>query len=476
MLRANVRLETGSALLTALFASLVLGALVVIFVGNAVSQSRASVASQGFEQTLHVSETATDVAFARLADNRDYFTTTASVTGDERTWAINQADLAVGANCEHAVRVGQGDAIPVVPRRNSWMDATTVYGVGYLPDCQTRQTVRVIKMELVSEPVQSYNPAGAIVSAGDVNLKKNVKVTGGVHANGKLTYGGNSGSIDDATASTCSANATSKIDCTSGPMVEVVALRAREFWEKRTNPSVDLIVPWYDLCEDGNIRVPLASDTEPCKGTLLPTATLSKPVGWTFVPATRTWTHSGNTLTEGVYYAFNSNLSVLDSPQKVGASFFAEGKLSELKTGIGDKSGSVLIDKNPKITPVWPGVGIVADVDIAIERNGAYDGTQAMMYAREQIRWDKNHKTSGVFFIACDESLGSQWTENNPESKWCPAPGATDSRNSTDLSPVHENPSESISLQNMDIAFTDQGTTLIPGSDDLSVARWQELG
>jgi hypothetical protein len=475
MLRSTVRSESGSALLTALFASLVLGALVVIFVGNAVSQSRASAASQGFEQTLHVSETATDVAFARLADNRDYFTTTASVTGNERTWAINQADLAVGASCEHAVRVGQGDAIPVVPRRNSWMDATTVYGVGYLPDCQTRKTVRVIKMELVSEPVQSYNPASAIVSGGDVNLEKNVKVTGGVHANGKLTYGGNSGSVDDATASTCGANATSKIDCTSEPMVDVIALRAREFWEKRTNPSVDLSVTWYDLCENGNIYVPLASDTQPCQGALLPTPTLPKPIGWTFVSSTRTWTHSGNTLPDGVYYAVNANLRVVDNPQGGRASFFAEGKVSELKTGIGNKSGSVTIDKNPKVTPVWPGVGIVADVDIAIENNGAYDGTQAMMYAREQIRWRNNHKTSGVFFIACDESLGSQWTENNPDSKWCPAPGAAGSHNSTELSPVHTNPSESISMQNMDIAFTDQGTTLIPGSDDLSVARWQEI-
>jgi hypothetical protein len=180
-------------------------------------------------------------------------------------------------------------------------------------------------------------------------------------------------------------------------------------------------------------------------------------------------------LSDGVYYAVNTNIRVRDTPVGVRASFLAEGKISELKTDIGNKSGSVTIEKNPKITPVWPGVGIVADVDIDIENNGAYDGTQAMLYAREQIRWQNNHKTSGVFFIACDESLGSQWTENNPKSKWCPAPGAADSNNSTALSPVHKNPSESISVQNMDIAFTDNGTTLIPGSDDLSVARWQEI-
>lgn len=477
MERSDSQSEAGSALLTALFASLVLGALVVIFVGNAVSQTRASFASQGFEQTLHVAEAATDVALSRLAENRSYFTTTAGVSGNERTWAINQADLAVGASCQNAVRVGQGQAIPVVARRSTWMDATTVYGVGYLPDCLTRTTVRVVKMELVAQPVENYAPGKAIVSGGNVDLTGNVTVVGGVHANGTLKYGGSSGAVDQASAGTCGAGSTG-ISCTQTPPVGVPAWRARDYWELRTNPSLDLSVPWYDMCVDGKVYIPRpepapVGPTDPCEGVALSAG--NRPVGWTFDPLTRIWRHSGNTMSNGVYYAVDSNIVIEDSPSSARATLIAQGKTSELVTDVGSKSGSITIEFNPKFTPVWPGVGLVADVDINILKNGAFDGTQAMMYAREQIRWSQNHKTSGVFFVACDESLGSSWSQANPKASTCPAPAAVGSRDSTIGSPVHYVPSQSISLQNMNLSFDGKGITLVPGSDKLSIARWQEL-
>ncbi len=289
----------------------------------------------------------------------------------------------------------------------------------------------------------------------------NLKVSGGVHANGELYYGGNSGQIDSASGGSCAGNAGSKLGCTATDPVSVPNLRARQFWLLRTNPSIDVDVPWYDLCP-GEIKRPNPTDTKPCQGS--PVASLT---GWNWHGASSTWRHTGGSLGDGIYYGAGTNVTILDNPH-ARVSLLAEGN----GTGSGADAGSLRIEKNPKFTPAWPGVGMVADVDIVVDQNGAYDGTQTMVYAHEQIRWSQNHRTTGVFFIACDESLRSAWSLANPTATECPMPGAVGSESSSLNSPID---APSIAIQNVTISFNDSGTTLIPGSDRLTMSRWAEV-
>ena len=117
-------------------------------------------------------------------------------------------------------------------------------------------------------------------------------------------------------------------------------------------------------------------------------------------------------------------------------------------------------------------MGIVADVDIVLEQNGAFDGVQALMYAHEQIEWQQNHKSSGAFFIGCDESLGSTWSLSEPDARYCPNPSEAGQVNSTGGSPI----STSVAaLQNMEVNFDNSGVTLIPGSGEVKLGRWRAI-
>jgi hypothetical protein len=463
--------EAGVALPTALLAMLVLLMLGGLFVAYANPQQRATATAQAFEGGLHVAESSAELALAALADPDQSdrpFTAPDAAPADSagaKTWAVNHALAQLDATCSQFERTAGGDGIAVVDGVTG-----TVYGVGFLPDCQGRTTTRVMRVNYDTRPLVPQPGTVGILTGGDIHFDHaNAKISaGGIHSNGSIV--GSPGSVDGSYP--YSAGGSCNSPCQSGaPTKPIPNFTARDFWDVRTQPSTNTTNdPFYELCDNGSIRASSPNAPEPCHENS-PIATLAN---WEFTAASEphgggTWRWTSNAgPPPGQYYAYQTNI-VNEMNNGNGnssrATFFAEADIESVKNGRGDRSGSITFTENPKFFPSWPGVGVIADVDVLIEKNLRADGQVTLVFAREQFQVDFNGKYERLMFMACDQSLGS--ADYEPDDTFCEASGLKSSNNS----PIHT----SRITKNAEFENPLEAAPIVPNLGITGVSDWEVL-
>ncbi|MCC5949696.1 MAG: hypothetical protein JJT89_14690 [Nitriliruptoraceae bacterium] len=469
--RSHTGAEDGVALPTALLGMLVLLMLSALFVAYATPQQRATTTTVNAESALLVAESAAELAVAALADPeqpQQPFTAPTSAPDDAaqaRQWAIDQALTRVTPGCASFQRSAGGDGIAIVDDTSA-----TIYGVGFLPDCESRTTTRVMRVNYDSRPLVPLPATVSILTGGDLYFDHaNTRIgDGGVHANGDIV--GSPGRVDGpySAAGTCSDS-----DCTAGAAPKPIPnFTARRFWEQRldgqVNPNND---PWYELCPDGTVQRSPGDADEPCDGTQI----IDKPSpNWVFTDTggRRTWTWTANAgPPDGQYYAYRSNI-VNEMNNGNGnssrMSLFAEATTDDLLSspGAGSTAGSITFTKNPKFFPSWPGVGVVADVDVMVEQNLRADGQMTLVFAREQFRIDFNGSYDRLFFMSCDASLLA--TNFDPDDSECSPDTA---QRSSGGSPIDTNRF----TRNATVDSPPEGEAIVPNLGITGVGDWEAL-
>ena len=460
--------EAGVALPTALLAMLVLLMLGGLFVAYANPQQRATATTVNREVGLMVAESAVELAVAALADPEQPdqpFTPADSAPEDRdaaREWAVNHAVGQVSSGCAAFQRTAGGDGVAIVDQANA-----AVYGVSFLPDCETRRTVRVMRVAYDTRPLVPLPATVSILTGGDIYFDHaNARIgDGGIHANGDII--GTPGSVDGpySASGTCSDS-----DCQAGaPPKPIPNYRARDFWEQRyeqaTNPNND---PFYELCPDGTVQSSDSDADEPCDGS---NVVGSPSPNWVFsdVGGVRTWTWTANAgPPDGQYYAYGSNIfNEMNNGNGNSSriSLFAEAAPADLLSapGAGATAGSVTFTKNPKFFPSWPGVGVVADVDVMIEQNLRADGQMTLVFAREQFQIDFNGAYDRIFFMACDSTI----LEYDPDETEC-SPGSTPS---TVGSPIDT----TRITKNAEFETPPTGEAIVPNLGITGIGEWEAL-
>jgi hypothetical protein len=472
------RPEDGIALPTALLAMLILLMFGGLFVAYSTSEQRATRGTQAFEGGLHVAETAVEIGLAALSDPDQSdrpFEPMSTAPADPlaaRQWAIGEAIGQVTADCANFKSTAGGDGIAILDDFSG-----TVYGVGFLPDCNTRSSVRVVRLAFDEYPVSIYSPGGTILTNGDIYFNQNATVNGGLHANGNVTGGPASASGGDVTAAgTC----TSSPHCTGGAAVKNIPnWSARHFWDARDESQVNANNdPFYELCPDGKVRI--NSTTVPCDGTVIP----APHTGWKFVSsydygtndiANRIWGPTwvwdrNHGPPDAIYYAYQTNVVSHDNSGMSTSSRFsviAEADRAKLATN-GAHSGNIGFTMNPKFFASWTGVGVVADVDIVIDKNISAFGSATMVFAREQFMFLQNGKSDRTFYIACDASLASTVYDPENTDPFCDRDA---SLKSSLNSPIHQTRIR----RNTSFEAPGDGVVVTPNLGITGVTAWEVL-
>jgi hypothetical protein len=471
--------EDGIAIPTALLAMMILLMLGGLFVTYGTSEQRATRGTQAFEGGLHVAETAVEIGLASLSDpdqaDRPYEPTSPAPAGEAaaRQWAIDRAIERVTPDCGDFKRTAGGDGIAILDDSSGM-----VYGVGFLPDCTSRRSVRVVRLAFDEYPVSTYSPGGTILTNGDIVFNGNASVAGGLHANGNVTGGPHQAPGGGITAAgTC----TDSTHCTPGaPALNVPAWSARHFWDTRLESQVNVNGdPIYELCSDGQVRI--NSTNGPCtNGTIIP----PPHAGWRFQTshtygstqvtnrnwgATWVWDRNHGP-PDGIYYAHHTNVVSNDNSGMSTSSRFtviAEADRTKLASN-GAHSGSIGFTQNPKFFASWTGVGVVADVDIVIDKNLSAFGSATMVFAREQFMFVQNGRSDRTFYIACDESLANTTYDPETNEPYCDR--------GTSLKSSVNSPISSVRIrQNTTFDAPGEGVVVTPNLGITGVTAWEVL-
>jgi hypothetical protein len=470
------RAQDGVALPTALLAMLILLMLGGLFVSYGVSEQRATQRTQAFEGGLHVAETAVEIGLAALADPAqtdrpiEPATTAPADPAGARQWAIDEAVAQVSAGCGNFRRTAGGDGIAVLDAA-----AGMVYGVGFLPSCENRVTTRVLRLAFDTRPTDTLPATVTILTGGNVHFDGNASLTGGIHANGDIIGGPHSADGGVSAGGSCSAAHASCVP--SSPKRNIPNYTARKFWEVRnepgTNPNND---PFYELCPDGTVKID--STIEPCDGTEVPIPDPS----WSFQLShtyaspdvdnpnfgpTWVWDASHGP-PDGIYYAYQTNVVSHDNSGMGTSTRFtvmAEADLTELASS-GAHSGSIAFTKNPKFYASWKGVGIVADVDLIVDKNISAFGDTTLAFAREQFQFLQNGKSERIFYVACDAALTSPGYD--VDDPFCEDGASVRSSTSSPLNTTRIR-------QNTGFEAPGSGTAVTPNLGITGVADWETL-
>jgi hypothetical protein len=417
--------EEGVALPTAILGMLILLMLGGLFVSYGVSEQRATQQTQAFESGLHVAESAAELAVAALADPDQPdqpFIAATSAPADEagaRQWAVTQATARVTSGCANFERTAGGDGIAIIDD-----DAAVVYGVSFLPSCEDRRSSRVLRLAFDARPTTPFPATVTILTGGNLHFDGNARLDGGLHANGNVIGGPHQATGGVTAGGTCSSAHSSCVPSSSTRTIP--NYRARAFWEVREQPQVNPANdPFYELCPDGQVRI--NSTGTPCTGQVVP----SPHPSWVFHTsytyptndiANRNWGptwvwNANHGPPDATYYAYRSNV-VSNDNSGMGTSgrftVMAEADVSEI-TSNGAHSGSIAFTANPKFFASWPGVGVVADVDVIVDKNISAFGSTTLVFAREQFQFLQNGQSERIFYVACDAALTSPgFDEDDP--------------------------------------------------------------
>ncbi len=413
--------ESGVALITALLAVIIVGAVAVVVTQTALTNVRATGAARDHQDALHNAEAGADLVVAQMNQNRDWNTghdvDEVDINDPDamRDWAIEEAldayDLVEDGD-EPGPSASWEDGEFGIGLRPQVDDEPIdeIYGVG-IREGRGRQ-IRVVEYELTDLP---FTPGAAILTNGDLSIGNNGDISGvagSVHSNANLFLENNITIEGTATASgdECVANNGVEIGpdgngpCQANTERRTIPdIRAHDFYELRHDHPDE----WYDLCPtDGTVREPAADGAEPCSGT-----TTSDTQDWSFKNGT--WDLANNATPEGVFYVDGADVEIANNVSMSEATLLVAGE----QTGDGScdnrSSGNVEIKNNITIDPLLENLSIVADGDVLLKNNLGGNGS---VIAGEQVEVKNNAKSGsgggGGVIIARDCNLQSLYSSD----------------------------------------------------------------
>ena len=449
MLRNRMNDESGVALVMALLGVVILSGLAVVFVSRATTETRAAAFSQNHESAIHVAEAAADRLIAIMADDPDHVTldsegepiTLEATFADEDAesrWAgdlwrngrIRSEDLTevsegwLGRNVE-------GEAYAVRPLSNEVDDdgdplpADVIYAVSAVPSFEhPRAAFRVLKLQVAQA---AFTPEFAFLTDGQFTFGGNAAIIArdcdpanptpedcyaDVHTNQGYSQSGTSSEIQGAistSGASCPAGSTALLGCTAGAeeqSIPDITARARYLHSgiQQVDPNPSTVVRWYDLCPNGDVRLPPAVGTTPCTGPVVWTSTggNTQHRGWRFQASQNEW--QASSVEAGVFYVYQADASINGS---AGTGQRAVSVIVERDPANPTRSGSLRVTGNPKIQSAMEGLLLLAESDLSLngtaaagdcgENPPAYSG---LMYAGEQFNSQGTVELRGAVLVA----------------------------------------------------------------------------
>lgn len=429
---------------------------------------------RGWQRALHVSDAGIDHVLYALVED-DTFVQGPMPPGPfadnqaEKTWVLAQAN---------AAPAGQ---LTTVTEGQWWiMKPTTaeaqIWSVGFVPSRTDPRYVRVLRVAYDFAP---FEPGGAFVTDGDIEIAGNGVVDGSlgnVHANGDVKVTGGSATITGTLTS--GGNITPNSVLTSGSVVGDKANSGEGF------PPVDIPLPvWQDyfdgseyiLCPDGFVWAgPAYSDGPepraapgdvPCTtGSQLGDASSIAYRGWDYQgndpSAGAEWRVTGNTVFRGSYYIHGGSATITGSPSE-DASIYNGWRVTIYAAPVpgtevcpGVIGGDIEIAGNPDMEP-WntDGILLVGGRDVELRGNPSQGQAQinGFIYAYEQASVQGNPSITGAVV-----------TSDGKES-------LADPRCDTAGSPV------SINEISGSATITYDDEIAVPLGDNIRITHWNEL-
>lgn len=388
--RQHLQDEDGLALITALLAVVILSGLVVVFLGRAITETRASAFSQSFETAVHAAEASSDFVIRELNRDDDYVTVNAAgvtVTEpdgvDERTWTLDRLGEMRGSDTW--VETADGEAFAIRPVDDEGKPVNVIYAAGAIPSFDAeRASIRVLKLQVAQD---DFTPNYALLSDTNVTMKGSAMfaVAGCDYANPdpevciadvhtNQTFDAGSGPKVHGTVTSAGGS------CTSGaPAIEclgsdegvatqpIPAFSARDFYRPNTELNQDpggQDMGWFDLCPDKTVKA--GSGGGPCTGEQIwpsATETGTRFRGWRH-QTTGSWSGwVGNPVGAGAFYVYRSDVRVNGSAgdDQRSVSVIVETDPTQPLT-----TGSLQVGGYPRIQSAFDDVLMITDRDFAM--------------------------------------------------------------------------------------------------------------
>jgi hypothetical protein len=323
-----VHQDEGLGLILVIGISAVMAILLAVITATAISALNSSRDHVSYEQSLAASEAGLDRELSNIQTARNQVPSVSYETSStcrpaapsssvfsseatEKAWARTALE-ALPSSC--MTSNGQGQFVSFkVPGRQ------VVYSLGWSPSRSSPEAVsRLLKAEYIFAP---YRPGQAILTSGNIDFSGSTTVNAiaglpaDVHTNASVTGVNNSLSVTGTLSATGSINA-----CSSGvsggckpsqPSERVPIANPRAVYNEYSTTTSQ----WYDLCDDGTVKLPPAAASPPaapCTGSQVATAPYR---GWYWTAGTAStpgkWTlQNTGTSYPGVYYVYGANADI----------------------------------------------------------------------------------------------------------------------------------------------------------------------
>lgn len=311
-------------MITVIGMALIMFIFVTFIAAQSINNFRQTRRQRIAQQSLHVADAGLERALYEVAQNPNFYTTTATPptpgSATERSWAITQA------NALTPTYSADGDWVIVRSQASP-----TIYSVGYSPSKTNPVRIRVIRASFDNGPaLQGY----AILTNdySGLTLANSLTVTGlgGVHTNGNLTSTA-TGSVEAAMTAVGSYSVAGGMSVGAGsgggrPKVTVPDVKPRDHYSKSQ----------FDLCPDGSVRKGPAypggggsTSSTPCQGSVVQTTSSFSFRGWRMTGTTASkgaiWTNDTRGY-DGVFYIYQGSASIVtDKLQHTNWTVIAEG-------------------------------------------------------------------------------------------------------------------------------------------------------
>lgn len=451
--------EHGVALISALFAVLVLTGLATLFVSRATNESRFSGHSQRFETVLHSAEAGADRELAQAngdplytTENPDTFSSYEmgpAVLADEQLqrstvigWALAANDNDPATEPGATVRRDGATFFGVRPADDSGTGTPLdlVFAVGFVPaldrsvdteaEIPPGTQVRVVKYTIAQD---YFTPVFALHTGADLTFGGNAQILSegcdaaapddncdaNIQVNGELQNPGTASTVEGQVR--VAGGACPTIGSTGGCVDQddgveeepVPVVTARQFYDRYdsdfTPDQGGQNVAWFDLCPDGRVYEP--SPLGPCTSTtaVWPDGAQTNWLGWTF--SNGKW--KATSVSAGVFYVYRADVEINGSdagsdPTKPRAvSVFVESDPAQASS-----TGSITVTGNPKLEAAFPDVLFIADRDVRMKGvpSGGTSEYSGFISSYEQLAAGGTVVVTGALLVQDREDLHPEVT------------------------------------------------------------------
>lgn len=415
--RSMSRDERGVAVITVTLVGVAVAGIVAVLTINTLRNYREAQQERQYDEVLVLAESGLDEAVFQLNADDSYATAPEIPDGlsdeAEKEWVIAQARTLP------AVTTANGEYVVVKPEGSD-----VVYAVAFSSDqADPTAITRVLAAQLEvtpPKPATPWIPNSAFASNGSLSIGNSPHAgihgtTGGAHANGILSKGGNptmSGCTSAEVANDFAGDNPDECGPGVGVHQSIPAVEPLNFHE----------LAMYDLCNEGPSGVVRkgpaypgsggATAQNPCSGDLL-----GAPAAYGWSKGGTNWAYNGGA---GVFYVDGADTVALASSSGTGASgasiiigSFNEGSTTCSDTGVGNVNGGDFAAAGNRQLHPHESMG---DLVLVVGRDVTLRGTtdiHGVILAREQI------------------SIGGTPGANNAvvSSSPCHTPGSPESQN-----------------------------------------------